>query len=273
MKLAIITDIHHAPASSGGIDIRPVVESFVAAAISERADVLVDLGDRHDDFDRETDLHLARELAEIFARFPRPRLHLRGNHDVVNLTDDDHEVLLGRRPGGAVLDLGVCRLVVWEPSVTFNRQVGFPPAAGDLPWLLDTLNADERPAIIATHIPLSGASMAGNYYFENNAGFATYPDHAEIRDAVEATGRAAMWLSGHVHWNSLATVGNLRHVTIQSTSETYTTAPDAACSWAILEVDHGSATLTVHGKDPLYVRIPFARSGDRPWPTPRPHVS
>jgi len=273
MKLAIISDIHHAPPTPGSEDIRPVVEAFVQAAIAWGADALLDLGDRSDDIDRQTDLQLATELASIFAGFEGPRLHLRGNHDVVNLTDDDHAALFGRRPGHTILDLGDCRLLVWEPSVTFSRSVGFPPAGGDLAWLIDALNADDRPAIIASHIPLSGGTMIGNYYFENNASFATYPDHAEIRRAVERTGKAALWLSGHVHWNSLTTMSNLRHVTIQSTSETFTTAPKSAQSWARLETSGSSMTLRVHGNDPLELTMPFLRSGDQAWPEPRARVN
>jgi hypothetical protein len=272
LKLAIISDIHHAPPGPDGFDVRQVVDAFVSKAIVDQAEVLIDLGDRIDDIDRETDLRLSADLADIFKRFSGPRVHLRGNHDVVNLTDLDHERLFGQRPGHSVLDLGTCRLVLWEPSVTFNRKAGFPPAAGELEWLTATLSADSRPAIVATHIPLSGASMTSNYYFENNAAFATYPDAAAVRAGVEATGNAALWLSGHVHWNSLAVVGNVPHVTIQSASERFTTMPNPACTFAQLEISDNWATLEVVGRDPLRIEFPFGRSGDQPWPEPRPKV-
>lgn len=272
MKLAIISDIHHAPPGLDGFDVRAIVDAFVSKAIEDRAEVLIDLGDRIDDIDRETDLRLAIDLADIFKRFSGPRVHLRGNHDVVNLTDADHERLFGRRPGHGVMDLDTCRLLWWEPSVRFNRKAGFPPTAGELGWLTATLGADSRPAIVATHIPLSGASMTGNYYFENNAAFATYPDAATARSAVAATGKAALWLSGHVHWNSFAIINNIPHVTIQSASERFTTMPDPAGASAQLEIADHWAKLEVFGRDPLRVEFPFGRSGDRPWPEPRPKV-
>ena len=115
--------------------------------------------------------------------------------------------------------------------------------------------------------------MTGNYYFENNADFATYPDHAEIRHTVERTGRAALWLSGHVHWNSATNVAGIQHVTVQSASESYTTMPDPACTYALLEIEDATARLEIFGRDTMTLEIPFAASGSRQWPKPRPRVA
>lgn len=273
MKIALISDIHCSGRADTEFDVRPMVEAFVAWANAVRADVLVDLGDRIDDIDRDADLANAGELAQIFSKFSGPRIHLLGNHDVVNLNDEDHRQLFGRRPGHYAIELGEVRLLLWEPSVRLDRKAGFPPAAPDLGWLVDELASTDRPAIIASHIPVSGASMVGNYYFENNADFATYPDHAEIRQAVERTGRAAIWLSGHVHWNSVSTVHGIRHLTVQSASERYTSMPDPACTFSLLEIDNAMARLQIFGQDPMVLELPFAASGARPWPEPRPRVA
>jgi 3',5'-cyclic-AMP phosphodiesterase len=273
MRIAIISDIHFAGAPAGQFDVRPVVEAFIDWANRLGADLLLDLGDRIDDIDRATDLQNAGALARIFEHFKGQRVHLLGNHDVVNLTGEDHRQLFGRLPGHQTIDLGECRLLAWEPSVRLDRKLGFPSAGQDLGWLTQALESDDRPAIVVSHIPVSGAAMTGNYYFENNADFATYPDHAEIRHAVEQTGRAALWLSGHVHWNSSANVAGIRHLTVQSASETYTTMPDPACTYALLEIEQSTARLEVFGLDTMRVEMPFRPSGSRPWPQPRPRVA
>jgi 3',5'-cyclic-AMP phosphodiesterase len=273
VRIAIISDIHFAGAAAGEFDVRPVVDEFVGWATRIGADLLLDLGDRIDDIDPAADLANAGELARIFERFLGPRVHLVGNHDVVNLTGEDHRRLFGRLPGHQTIDLGQFRVLAWEPSVLLNRKLGFPAVGQDLDWLTTALQSDERPAIIVSHIPVSGAAMTGNYYFENNADFATYPDHAEIRHAVEQTGRAALWLSGHVHWNSASDVSNLRHLTVQSASETFTTMPDPACTYALLEIENSTARLEIFGRDPVTLTMPFAASGSRQWPTPRPRVA
>lgn len=43
MKLAIVTDLHMDPANPGRLDL---VDRFIARAIEEGADVVIDLGDR-----------------------------------------------------------------------------------------------------------------------------------------------------------------------------------------------------------------------------------
>jgi Icc protein len=273
MKLALITDIHFSGVGPDRFDTRPLVEEFVDWARRMEVDLLLDLGDRIDDIDRPTDLANAAELARIFERFPGQRVHLQGNHDVVNITGEDHSVLFGTPPGHRAIDLGPVRLLVWQPSVLLDRQVGFPAAAAEAAWLAAALAGDERPALIASHIPVSGAAMTSNYYFENNADFATYPDHADIRETIEASGRAAVWLSGHVHWNSIAEVAGVRHLTVQSASERFTTMPEPACAYALLEIENARARLEVFGRDPVIWEFPFAASGQRRWPSPRPRVS
>ena len=158
MKIAIISDIHFAGAAAGEFDVRPVVDEFVGWASRIEADLLLDLGDRIDDIDRTADLANAGELARIFERFPGPRVHLLGNHDVVNLTGEDHRSLFGRLPGHQSIDLGRSCVRAWEPSVLLNRKAGFPAASGELDWLTKSLMSDDRPAIIVSHIPVSGAA-------------------------------------------------------------------------------------------------------------------
>ena len=43
------------------------------------------------------------------------------------------------------------------------------------------MNADDRPTLLVSHVPLSGHAQTGNYYFERNPGHATYAEIADIR--------------------------------------------------------------------------------------------
>ena len=226
---------------------------------------LLDLGDRISDTTREADRQVAAEVAATFATFNGPRYHVLGNHDVATMSIADNEEILGQSMQSAVVDLGEARLILWQPGVKIEWPTGFPHAAANLDWLVETLSADTKPAIIATHVPLWGHLQTGNYYFERNPQFATYPDHVTVREAVEATGNAALWLSGHVHWNTVTNVRGLPHITVQSVSERFTTFPYGAAAFAMLEIADGSFSLEVHGRDPFAVSMPFRRSGERPW--------
>lgn len=273
MKIAIITDIHHGPLShtkDPNWDGLPALRAFVDRAVSEKADVMLDLGDHISDTTHEADHRSMSEVVEILKTFPGRRVHVLGNHDVANLSVADNEQIFEQSMASSITDLGDFRLIAWQPDVFITRGVGFPKAAEHLDWLIEALNADERPAVIATHVPLSGHSQIGNYYFQRNPQYSTYPDHQLVREAVEATGKAALWLSGHVHWNTVTNVGNVQHVTIQSLSERFTTAPLTAAAYADIEIKDGQFTIDVYGNDPFHARLPFRASGDRPWMAPLP---
>ena len=276
MKISIITDIHHHGPVSRSCPNRdmdfPVLESverFVDHTINGGADVLLDLGDRIDDLDPETDVTLAQDLAAVFDRFPRERVHLMGNHDVVHLSKEKNEEIYGCSFDSRVVDLGDTRLIAWQPSVVLDYvKGGFAPTGNHLAWLVRALLNDDRPAIIATHVSLSGRPQIGNFYHQFHPAYSAYPDHEVVRAAVEKTGRAAIWLSGHSHWNTWVNIANIHHFTLQSHIERYTTYPKTAATFADLVIDDGQFTLTVHGNDPLHMRLPFRKSGDQFWLPP-----
>lgn len=271
MKIAIVTDIHHGPVShtkKEGWDGLAVLADFLDWAEANGADMILDLGDHISDTSRENDLRVMSEVVATFERSSLKRVHILGNHDVARLSVADNEKLFGTSMQSQVHDLGAFRLISWQPDVEIRWPHGFAETGVHLDWLVETLNADPRPAIIATHVPVSGHSQIGNYYFERNPQFSTYPDHERIRAAVEATGRAAAWLSGHVHWNTITTIAGIRHITIQSMSERFTTMPEPAAAFAMLEIGGGELDLVVHGEDPFAARMPFRASGERPWMQP-----
>lgn len=272
MKIALIADIHHGPPSHNkveGWDVLEVVREFADFANEVGADLLLDLGDRISDTSAEADRVAERDVADALAAFRGPRVHLLGNHDVAKLSPDDNAGLLGQPMGSRVVDLGEVRLIAFQPDVVMTKPVGFAPVAPEhLRWLVEALESDQRPAIIASHLPVSGHAQVGNYYFENAQRFSTYPNHTQVRAAVEATGRAAAWLAGHVHWNTVTTVQGIHHFTLHSASETFTTAPRPAGSYGLLEVRGDALEFTVHGREPIFVRLPLRRSGDQRWIPP-----
>ena len=78
--------------------------------------------------------------------------------------------------------------------------------------------------------------MIGNYYFENAPERATYAEAATVRALLRRADVPIVWLSGHVHWNSMAIVDAVPHITLQSLSETWTSMPAPAVSWGLLEL-------------------------------------
>ena len=75
-------------AKKGSAGRSPLMAEFARFVAEARPDIVLDLGDRISDSDRDTDLRLEREVADAFAAIEAPGFHICGNHD---------RDLLGRR--------------------------------------------------------------------------------------------------------------------------------------------------------------------------------
>lgn len=166
-----------------------------------------------------------------------------------------------------ILEFEQVRLVVWRGSPSLTDQ-GFIASEEQLDWLAAQLRYDDdRPAIVLSHIPIAENSQIGNFWFQSEPDFACYANSARLRDIVLQSGRVSLWLAGHQHWNTFSNIGNVRHVTIQSASETFTTGGTSGAH-AILTIEE-DARLQVFGKDPFDVKWRFEASARHPWHLPR----
>lgn len=268
LRIAVVTDIHHgaeAPTNGrpGALDLLREFARFVADA---RPALVLDLGDRIRDYGLPEDERLTQETAEIFATFAVPVRHICGNHDVVNLSIADSERILGQTLKSETLDLGPWRIALWRANARLDANARFSLGASDLDWLETTIAASDRPLLIASHLPVSGQSLIGNRYFENHPDRAAYPEAAAVRQALRGARQPVVWISGHVHWNSVTFVDGIPHFTQQSLTERFTTAPEPAGALGLLMLDD-AIVWQVFGRDPIEVRLPTARAAQR-WAPP-----
>lgn len=265
-RIAIITDIHadRQHGSKQGDRALALLADFVdhinGLRGRERPDLVLDLGDRISDLDPQTDRRTLERVAEVFSRLRVPRVHLLGNHDLVHLSAADNASILGASMEHHVLELAAWRLLFWYPNAHLGRH-GFEFDPSDLEWLEKTLRQSERPTAIFSHAPYSGASMLGNHYFEPMPQYAGYKSTPALRSILERH-TVNLCLTGHVHWNSLSTVDGIHHLTVQSLTERFTTHPNTANAWAMLELN-GYIRLEVFGHDPFRLELPVRRAGQR----------
>ncbi|MCB9948044.1 MAG: metallophosphoesterase [Rhodospirillaceae bacterium] len=270
-RLCIVTDIHHGPDTftKKGAAAPRLMEGFAGFCRAEAPDAVIDLGDRISDSDPETDRRLAREAAAMFAPIAAPRLHVCGNHDRVHLSVEENEEILGQSLGHQTVDIDGWTLVLWRAETRIARGLGLVLRECDLTWLAGVVARAEGPLAVFSHVPVSGHGQAGNYYFQHNPDASTYPNAADRVRAVLATARVPLvWVAGHVHWNTLTVVNGQPHLTLQSLTETFTTHPEPAGSYAVLDLGADIAW-TVHGRDGLHVRLRAADSVAR-WVAPLP---
>lgn len=270
LKLAVVTDIHHGRASltKMGPAALGLLDRFVGFANDWGADMVVDLGDRITDRDNATDRALTADVAAVFQRVSAPRRHLLGNHDLEFMTAAEGEELLGVPLSSESFDLNGFHLVFWQADAHVDKQRGFSLPQTDLDWLAADLAATSLPSIVFTHVPLDGAAMTGNYWFEANRRYATYAETAAIRRVITGSGKVVLCLAGHVHWNKANVVDGIPYLSLQSLTESYTTAPEPAAAWSTVEVGDG-IHWCCHGADPMEMRLPLRPPGRR-WTPPLP---
>lgn len=269
-RIAIVTDIHHGPTSAtkSGDHAVGLLEKFVDFAEKEQPDLILEMGDRISDVDAVTDSHHQDDIARIFQTLKSPVYHLCGNHDCAHLTVAENEAILDQHMGSEVIDAGDWQIVLWRANAGIdlsNINLGFQVNEGDLPWLENTMKNAEKPSLVVSHVPLSGQSQIGNFYFENQPALSRYEEGAEIRAILGSCPQPVACISGHVHWNTVTTVNGIPYFTQQSLTETFTTEGKPAAAWGMLELDR-SLAWQVFGRDPFsFITTPTTAR----WKTPR----
>jgi 3',5'-cyclic-AMP phosphodiesterase len=268
LRLAFVADIHHGKDSftKMGSHAGRLMAEFGRFVADAKPDAVVDLGDRISDENHETDLRLEREVAEMFREISRPIHHICGNHDRDHLSVAENEAILGQSLGHQTLDLADWRLVLWRADTLIRRPGGFLLTESDLLWLAGVIRGADRPLCIVSHVPVSGHAQTGNYYFERNPASSTYPGAERVRAVLRAATVPVVWVSGHVHWNTLTCVDGIPHITLQSLTESFTTLPESAGSFGLLELSD-RILWQVHGRDSFAATLDTAATARR-WITP-----
>ncbi len=270
IRLAFVTDIHHGgdtftKKGSAALDL---LDEFRRFATEVRADAVIDMGDRISDESRETDLGLEREVAEAFAAFSQPRFHIVGNHDRDHLSVADNADILGQDLTHRHVDLGDWRIAFWQADSLIRRPGGFVYAEEDAAWLDQVVASADRPLLLVSHVPISGHSQIGNYYFEENPQHAGYPGSGRLREILRGAKVPVAWISGHVHWNTVTKVDGIPHLTLQSLTETFTTSGEASGCFGLLELGE-RIDWRVTGQDPFAFAMDTAETLKR-WHKPLP---
>ena len=267
VRIAVVADIHHGADhfTKKGTAALGLVAGFAAFVAEQRPDLAIELGDRKSDVSREADLVLERQVAGALKAVPGPLHHLCGNHDREFLSVAENEEVLGQALGHETIDVGGWRIALWRADSRIRRPGGFLLTEQDLLWLAGVIRAADRPLAIVSHVPVSGHAQTGNYYLDRNPAASTYPGAERARAVLRAATVPVVWVSGHVHWNTLTLVDGIPHLTLQSLTETFTTFPEPAAAWAMLELGE-DIRWTVHGRDPFTATLPAAATARR-WIT------
>lgn len=226
MRFAVITDVHFGPLAHFDGKLRKLsheagrlTHDFVERMNRlERPDLVLSLGDIVEDESREADLARYREYVSILAALDAPVLHVAGNHDQINLSEDDLRSLWGHEgPLHYSRDVGGVHFAVLNTLETKDVCVRLPDE--QLAWLERDLAAAAAPAVVVTHHPTSDQDLTGNRWFERAPHICRVAERKKIRAVVEASGKVALVVNGHAHWNHFDLIAHIPYLTVQSLIE------------------------------------------------------
>jgi Icc protein len=279
LRIAVVTDIHHGRDAEAkkGTQALPLMAEFARFVADARPDLVLDLGDRISDEDPEADVRLQKEVAQAFLPIAEiaPIHHVCGNHDRDFLSVRQNEEILGQQLSHRTIDAGGWRIALFRADTLIRRPGGFQCPPDDVAWLAATAASADRPLLVASHVPMSGHSQIGNYYFQRTPSASTYPSQGEaLRQALHTAPGPIACVAGHVHWNTVTTVNGVPHFTQQSLTESFVMSPrngegEACGAFGLIELSHETIDWRVFGADAFRVSVPVAQTARR-WYSPLP---
>ena len=264
MRIALISDAHFGPRATYDGKLRklsdhagPLVEQFVKRMNqSARPDLVINLGDVVEDENHDADLAAYRRFLDLMSELEAPLLHVAGNHECVNLSDDELRTLWKHEgPLYYSREIGGLHLTILRAR--HQRASSVTLAAEQLEWLRRDLAASELPVLVFLHHPLSDMCLEGNRWFEREPHICLVQQRAEARAILEQSGKVLAVLNGHVHWNHFDLVGQIPYITIQSLIENVEDdAPGrAARTHALVDVSPERVLVRVFGEAPARYQI------------------
>lgn len=202
LRLGLIADVHKDIIH----DADERLTRFVETMTREKVDAIIQLGD----FCIPKPAN--REFLAIFERFPGPRFHVLGNHDMDGGFSRQQAVeFLGMKSRYGSFDLGGCHFIYLDGNDRPEDWGGGYPAhiaADQLEWLREDLARTDRPTYLLSHQSLERPGCIDN--------------QDEVRRVLEAArdakGRpkAVACLNGHWHIDHHRSIGGIRYLHLNS---------------------------------------------------------
>jgi hypothetical protein len=228
VRFGVVTDVHYADIDSAGARTYRESPEKLAECVrvmnEQKVGFLVELGDFKDQDktpDESRTLGYLKKIEAVLAGFNGPRYHCIGNHDTDSISKAAFLSVVentGIVPNATRYTFvrGGIRFVVLDAShkadgSDYDRgNFEWADSNVDAPqiaWLAQTLAASREPVIVFVHQQLDGT---GAYYVKNAA---------EVRAALEASGKVIGVLQGHRHEGGFTVINGIPYFTFRGLIE------------------------------------------------------
>jgi len=270
MRFALVSDVHFGPNAYHEGKLRKLTHrapELLGAVVEqlnreERPELLINLGDAIEDKSRDADLEEYERFVAVLRGAQARLLHVAGNHDQVNLSDQDLRTLwqhdgelhYSRDFGG--VHFAVLRTVE-------QKDVAIHVPEEQVAWLRADLAACKAPAIVLMHHPASDMRLEGSRWFEKAPHICRIAGRKALRQVIEESGKVVAVFNGHVHWNHLDVIAGIPYVTLQSMIENLDEdAPGrAAGAFAVCDIDERRLLVRVRGEETMRYQLELPRLG------------
>jgi len=267
LVFALISDLHFGKETSFDGKLRKLTmqaprltRAFVDRMNDEvHPDLVFNLGDDIEDENREADLLRYRECMSELSRCKSEVRHVAGNHDLINLTEDDLLAFWGQT--GRVyysFDRGGVHFVVLCTRETQNVSVRIDDE--QLAWLEKDLAAAGAPVIVLMHHTASEQDIGQNRWFYRAPHLCKVVERRRLRRIIETSKKVIAVFNGHLHWNHFDLCGGIPYVTVQSLIENLDEdAPGRpAAAHAVCRLSDKRLIVEIAGNDPARYQIELA---------------
>jgi 3',5'-cyclic AMP phosphodiesterase CpdA len=225
---------------------------------TERPDLVVNLGDVVEDESAQADRERYQEFLAILGELQAPVIHVAGNHDQINLTEDELRALW-HRTGSLHYSLDVAGVHFSILNTLEEKDVAVRLPEAQIDWLARDLEQASLPVIVLMHHPASDQNLAGNRWFEKTQHICRVAERRRLRRVIEASGKVRAVFNGHVHWNHFDLIGGIPYITVQSLIENLDDdAPGRpARAFAVADLESHRLSVQLHGAETLRYQIDF----------------
>jgi len=225
MKILIFTDLHFGSKienknkegiNSHGHIIKPQLKKLKKIILKENPDFVVNLGDTVTAFSHQAAIKIFTEYLNIF-NLPMPLYHLHGNHDLIQLTEEELNDLVRQDRNISFIHDGLSHIFV---RAIKNREEHLIHVDKEtIGWLEKELGKAKGKVVIYMHYPISGDKGNLGYYHKERPQQAFIQESKELRDVLEKSGKVLCVLSGHTHFYFNKKINGIRYITVPSFSE------------------------------------------------------
>ncbi|WP_292591902.1 metallophosphoesterase family protein [Mesotoga sp. UBA5825] len=223
-RLVVIGDLHAGPDRSSlrGSLVKGLLSEWIDFVNENiQPDGIVELGDRLNPVDRENDIETLREISGILAKSSCPVYYIPGNHDLDNLTQEEHERAIGSKLGNRSVVVKGLRLLLLNTQDPIVQGVGGMVSDEALRWLEKEIVVSSEKKVVFTHQALDEQPLKRNVHFESIENLAYVENKRELLRMFERGGNVIAAINGHVHWPSIALEKGVLYVSVPSFTDTW----------------------------------------------------